>query len=242
MSRARKLLNDMEEKLQPNSPCFEAVGLSHYGEVCAVEIQDALWRKLDSLDYENIGVEVFLDLEEGVFVTFWDEEGDEITYHFYVAMAEPGSEQVRPIATVVSDDDDQIDVDLTMLEPPIVEVQGVSFIDLTDLRWMNKSTVKTLLAAGSVDDVLGESMEGSSGTDMHWGLATSKPHEYHSTKDKARAVRGGRKVRLPLVVKRKGKIPKDDVEVKCCNDPMLDLALGQHKKFSKRFLGVGAEE
>ena len=133
MSKAKELI----QKIQ------EFIPLSHYGKMTASDIEDAFKERFASFGFE-VGVEATIDLDEGPLVTFIDSEGDEVTILFYIC------DERGPVASVVSSDDEQIEVELDSFGPPVVEMDGRSFIDLTDLSWMNKSVVLTLLQAGEV--------------------------------------------------------------------------------------------
>ena len=162
MSRADELVKKLTE----------FVPLTSYGGLTTKAIEDAFRAKLNSFGYESIQVSAYIDLAEGPLVTFWDIEGDEVTIWFYVNPEE------GPIASVVSEDDEQISVDLSTVDCPTFDVNGQDFIDLTDLSWMNKSTLTVLLAAGEVDESFQEAL------------------------NKMVVTVGGKKRKLPVVVKK----------------------------------------
>jgi hypothetical protein len=136
MNKARELIKKIQE----------FIPLSHYGNFTASDIEDAFKTKLSSLGYDTIGVEVIIDLDEGPLVTFFDQEGDEGTILFYLC------DERGPVCSVVSEDDEQIEIELSPFNPPILTVNNSEFIDLVNLSWMNKSLLKTLLLAGEVDE------------------------------------------------------------------------------------------
>lgn len=47
---------------------------------------------------------------------------------------------------------DDITIDLSPVNPPSIEGMYAPFIDLSDLSWMNLSTLKTILTAGRISD------------------------------------------------------------------------------------------
>jgi len=136
MSRAKSLI----EKIQ------EFIPLTNYGGLTSRDIELAFRAKLDSFGYEKVSVVAYIDLEVGPLVTFWDEEGDEVTIWFHI------DDEGIPMASVVSEDDEEISIDLSTVDCPISDIGNQSFIDLVDLSWMNKSTLVILLAAGEVDE------------------------------------------------------------------------------------------
>lgn len=165
------------------------------GDLDALDIVTEFERLLDSMGFPEVLVEVALDTEDGIFVRFEDEERDDVVVLF--AFDEDGD----PLVTVVSEDDEQITIDLSPMEPPVIELDGVdvSFIDLLDLSWVNKSTLNILLQAGRV---------GPDSTSVKApGSAAAEPAQESMPKlvDKvlaeaaAYAALGGKKMRLPIV-------------------------------------------
>lgn len=167
MSKARELINKIQE----------FIPLSHFDVLTAKTIETAFRERLNSLGYDGIQVDVTIDLDEGPLVTFSDSEGDEVTILFYIC------DERGPIASVVSDDDEQIEIQLDPLDPFMIQVGGKEFIDLTDLTWMNKSVLATLLLAGEVD----------SKTEAQKSMVSF----------------GGKKRKLPIVVKKDKMTDKD---------------------------------
>lgn len=50
------------------------------------------------------------------------------------------------------DDNHDITIDLTPLDPPSVAGDTSDFVDLSDLSWMNLTTLKTIFTAGSISE------------------------------------------------------------------------------------------
>ena len=135
MSKASNLIKKIQE----------FIPLTSYGLLTAKDIEAAFKEKLSSFNYNAINVEVIIDLDEGPLVTFIDPEGDEVTVLFYLC------DERGPVVSVVSEDDEMIEIELSPFEPPILKINNKEFIDLVDLRWANKSLIMTLLQAGEVD-------------------------------------------------------------------------------------------
>jgi len=184
----------------------EFLSLSHYGVASAKEIEDAFLDKLDSFGFSNIGVSVVLDLDEGPFVTFFDEEGDEVTVWFGI------EDDQGPIASVVSEDDEQISILLDPFDPGIIEIGDEAMLDLADLSWMNHSVLNALLMAGEVDN-----------GGVEEAIA------------QVSVMRGKGKQKLPIIVRRDSMSDKDRLRV----DKMKDLGLktDTNKKFSGKIRG-----
>lgn len=152
------------------------------------EIRDALSAKLDELDIENVTVEeVSFDAENDAVITeFCDEEDNCVTVQWGF------DEDEVPYAMVVADEDnDSIFVDLSPLEPTVDEGDGNDvYLDLTDIEWINLSTIKTLLTAGNItgDEIMTE----------------SRVEEVLYRK----VVRDGKVVKIPVVLRKKKLTPK----------------------------------
>jgi len=129
MSKAQKLLEQFNSLI----PYTEA------------DVAQAFNAKLQELGIDGVTVdEVIVGYEGDVLVEFADNEGDAVSVLFGY------DPQEGPFAMVVSDDDEQIIIDLSPLEPPIINTQTGVFLDLVNLDWVNLSTIKTLLQAGDV--------------------------------------------------------------------------------------------
>lgn len=181
--------NDVIQRLD------EFLSLSHYGASSAKEIEDEFLDKLDSFGFSNIGVSVVLDLDEGPFVTFFDEEGDEVTIWFGV------EDDQGPLASVVSEDDEQITILLDPFDPGIMEIGDDLILDLADLSWLNKSVLNALLMAGEVD---------SGGVEEAIAQVS--------------VMRGKGKQKLPIIVKKDAMSDKDKLRVDKAKDLGLKTA------------------
>lgn len=195
MNKVTKILNKITE----------FIPLSNYAEMDVADIEFAFIDLLDKYGFDNVGVEAVVDMDEGIFVTFYDDEDDEVTVHFNV------DDEYGPVATVVSEDDDQLFILLDPYDPYILEPkEGIEFIDLTDLSWANKTLLVTLLQAGMVGD------------------------EY-VTEDYTMTVRGKKKQRLPIVLK-KDQMRKVDQE-RLRRAKALGRRLATTKRFVRKVAG-----
>lgn len=113
------------------------------GPIYAKEITWAFRKLLDKFGYADVSVDVLIDEHKGILIRFEDNEQDSVVVLFSIY-------DEIPTAIIVSDDDDQVEINLSSLAPPIIPVAKYHFIDLENLTWMNKSTLLTLLKAGRV--------------------------------------------------------------------------------------------
>jgi len=148
------------------------------------DVVDAFTSKLRELGIEDVTVtDCDVGYEGDVVVEFTDSEGDSVTVCF-------GSDlQEGPYAMVVSEGDEQVIIDLSPLKPPIISTQTGTYIDLKNLDWINRSTIKTLLQAGEV------------------GVEESVDLNKVDALDEVvyrKVVRQGKVVRIPVVKKREG--------------------------------------
>ena len=184
MSRVKSLLKKLHE----------FVPMSNFGEMSGTEIEKQFVAKLTQFDYGDVSVDVVMDFEEGVgggiLVTFTDVDNDSVTCLFYV------DEDLGPLASVISEDDTQIDIHLSMFEPSLIEVGSGTWINLADLSWMNKSVITAILMAGDVHESLIE----SDGTMSQMGTPVNAPIAKISAK--TAVLFGKNKIKLPVIVQR----------------------------------------
>jgi len=117
-----------------------------------------------------------------------------------------------PVASVVSEDDEQITILLDPFDPGIMEIGDDLILDLADLSWMNKSVLNALLMAGEVD---------SGGVEEAIAQVS--------------VMRGKGKQKLPVIVKRDAMSDKDRSRVDKMKD--LGLKMDTNKKFSAKVKG-----
>jgi len=173
----------------------EFIPMSNFGEMDGTQIEQAFLDKLAGFGYDDVEVEVVMDFEEGVgggiLVTFTDSDDDSVTCLFYV------DEDLGPVASVISEDDTQIDVHLSMFDPPLIDLGTGLWINLTDLYWMNKSVVTAILMAGDVHESL---IYEADGTMSQMGAPVDAP--IGKVAAKTAVLMGGRKIKLPVIVQR----------------------------------------
>jgi len=201
MSRAGDVLKKMHN-----------LGFPNLGVRSIQAVKDAFAGKLAEFDFDGVVVKGVDPLGDGdIVVTFEDYEGDVSSVLF-------GMDPVEgPFAMIVGDemDEEHIIVDLGTVEPTINRDGFVETIELADLTWMNKSTLSTILQAGDIDGIpdseTGEIEECyvavfddeivfiESGTDkIKFGDDVYEIDERFKT-----VVRGGKKVKLTLVKRKK---------------------------------------
>jgi hypothetical protein len=185
MSRANTLVKCLHE----------FVPMSNFGEMDGTEIERQFVGKLTQFGYDDVAVDVVMDFEEGVgggiLVTLTDSDDDSVTCLFYV------DEDMGPMASVISEDDTQIDVYLSSLNPPLIELGAGTWINMTDLSWMNKSVMLAILMAGDVHESL---MYEADGTMSQMGAPTDTP--IAKVAAKTAVLMGKKKMRLPVIVQR----------------------------------------
>ena len=221
MSKASEIIEELKTEF------------SRVGELTASGIKRAFRERMAMFNIDDADVtDVEIDLEGEIRVTFVDEENDMMTVIFFV-----DDEDDSIIALVDDDDlrglddDEVIVIDLTPLNPPIKKMAGYpDYVNLSDLEWVNKSTLMSILRAGDIGvdasdpdgkpianrnvDAKGNPLNT---VGMQYGdLAPveSMLEDYGIEFDEleldeqgfARVVRGGKVVKLPLVRRKRRRI------------------------------------
>lgn len=140
MSKAKQILEKMAQVAESMAP-FEAA-----------TVKAAWTAKLNEFpEYQGVIVEDAMIQEDGsCVVSFADGDGDTVDVAFVV------DEGGEPQAIAISDDN-ETEVDLTPLQPGILESEFFPYVNMTDLGWVNKSTLSALLGAASVGPAVEES-------------------------------------------------------------------------------------
>ena len=163
--------------------------------ITTLEVQDALSAKLDELGIFNVTVEeVSFDAENDVVTTeFCDEDDNCVTVQWGF------DENENPYALVVADEDnDSIHIDLSPLEPTVMEGDGLEYyLDLTDIEWINLSTIKTILTAGNI-----MANEPAEIEEVEIGEGAIEEVVFR------KVVRGGKIVKIPVRLRKKKLTPK----------------------------------
>lgn len=186
--------------------------------VDAESIKQEFDKKLADFGLDGISVtHVEVDYEGDTIIHFEDDEGDEIAILFTVD-PEDGAQ------AVILDDDTSSEevtmVDLDPLTPVLVNSQFGQYVNLSDLSWMNKSSLVSIFMAGDIGnddtvDVLRKNVEVDAFGHQLSNPAESKGKSVEIEVDEIRedneiveagfkvVVRGGKRVRLPLVRRRR---------------------------------------
>lgn len=127
----------------------EAFDVTNLGPISSFEIEKAFRVLLASYGYNDVKVSVRIDSNDGVAVKFDDSEGDSVVVLFITVEDNDGD--INAEAIILTSDNTAID--LSPMDPPTIEQNGLEFIDLQDLSWMNKSVIKAILLAGNVGEV-----------------------------------------------------------------------------------------
>jgi hypothetical protein len=164
-----------------------------HSPVNADAVIDTINAKLEKLGFEGVSViDADYDEEGHVFVTFEDEEKGEldVTFHYDI---EDG-----PYA-VIEDDDDEFAyvINLDALAPPIDNTVFGDYINMTDSTWMNASFFYAILTGCTDDEEI--SAEKDAETDSLFGMHVNEGR-------KTFVIRGGKKVKLAIVRKKRRKI------------------------------------
>lgn len=175
MGRAKKVLEQIGEPIK---------GIN------SDSIKLAFEQRLDKLGFEGITVEdVEADIEGDIIVTFADDDGDELDVLFTV------DEDDGAIAILLDDEDeDGEDITIIDLDPSLPVIRKTilgEFIDLTNLDFLNRSLVTALFKAGDLDD---------EDNDIRVDVVQVEGIEEQR---KISVIRGGKRVKLGIVRKRK---------------------------------------
>jgi len=180
MSKSMNLQEELE---------YEMYGVYPYE---ANDVMAAFSEVIHRFDFEDVYVDDVNMTEDGTMVSLSDEEGDNVELFFMV------EDDGDPVAFVVSEDDSQVYVDLGALNPPTVQSSfGTLYIDLTDLSWLNKTSLNVLLTAGDV----GEQSDNDE-DDVADGEAEGD-EEYPQDEAFKRVVRGGVVKKIAIRKKKK---------------------------------------
>lgn len=158
--------------------------LKEFEPISSGSILKSLNEHLDINGYENISVtDVEVGFDRDIAVTFssLDEDDDLIVIFTF-------DEEDYPEAIVLDDEEEEGDeddltiIDLSTLSYSVMETAHGTYLNLINLGWMNKSTIDAILTAGDL-------------------IETANADEAMKT-----VIRGGKKVRIPLVRKKRRKI------------------------------------
>lgn len=156
-------------------------------------VKKAFQKMLDKFDFPISVIEVDNDFEDNILIELQDVDGDELTLIFTY-------DEDEGVEVIVIDDEDEeselgddyvVVVDLDTYSPPIEKGNFGMRPALYDLSWMNKSTLASLLLAGDLDIKIGENFNDFD--------------EYYIDERYKVAVRGGKKIKIPIVKRKRKK-------------------------------------
>lgn len=168
---------------------------------------DAFEEKISSFGIEGLSIEdIEVDYDGFISVIFSDDEGDELEVIFMYD-EEYGSVAMMSDSDSDRDEDEVIMVELDSLDPTLVQTPYGKFINLSELSWMNKSTLITILSAGDLLDDEEMEEEDSEMLPDPYGYILKEENEVVEIEErKVMVVRGGKRVRLPVTRKKRRKI------------------------------------
>jgi len=191
------------------------------------DIVEAFQDRLEKSNFEGVSVNEAFIGDEGIYVDFADMEGDVLsaffTYDdeegahvivddsddesdfnenvkefFNMDMVQPQmipydqediDKEFEPEDDNVSLDTKEVEllvVDLSSIEPPLIEAMGETYINLTELSWMTDSVLLAILNADEIEDM-------------------EEEPEFDFGEAQTTVVRGGKKVRVVLVRRKRRK-------------------------------------
>lgn len=206
MSRAKLVLQKFKEQGDTEG---NSIVVNTTFPLDPVAIEKAFMDRMDSFGIEGISVDrVDVDLEGDIVVQFSDENDDELAALFMV------DDEDGVIAILLDEDPDSDEVeiiDFDSLSPVIRNTKFGQYVDLTNLQWMNKSTVLSIFQSGQLDPKPPKEkikvQQDAFGNDIR----TIIPSESFVQKLKLKeqgfktVVRGGKRVRLPVVRRKRKK-------------------------------------
>lgn len=198
------------------------------------DIANAFNKRIELFDFDGITVdEVEVDAEGGITVTFVDADGDEMSVLFSY------EEDDGVTATILDGEDDEefIVIDLDPLAPPVVTqgFMGQKYPKLDELSWMNKSALSSIFVSGDIGNPSDPDLDGhltqkdiekrqmpkqfgyfKAVESVDGSVLTEDGDEFEIIERMVTVVRGGKKVRIPVVrkVRRKKLSPKQKIAIR----------------------------
>jgi len=166
-------------------------------------VKKAFQKRLAYFEMDGVSVdEVDIDLEGNIRVTFSDYEDDVMEVLF--GYDEDNDEGSYAMILGEDDDEDYFIMDLDPMNPVILQTEQFGkYVNLTDLSWVNKSMFASMFSIGEIDffteSKVREGYEGNLSDDFKG---------YEKIKDEAfkTVVRGGKKIKLPVVRRKRKKV------------------------------------
>jgi hypothetical protein len=152
-------------------------------------IMAAFKERLEDFGFDNITIDdVSTDSKGDTVVTFGDDEGEMIEVLFTYD-EEDGAVAVilDPERDLLDNEEDELDIiELDSVDPITMEIDGELAIDLINLDWLDENTLQAILTVGDLID----DQEDAEGDVSERSVVV---------------VRGGKKVRLPIVRRKRKK-------------------------------------
>jgi len=203
-SRASKLLEEMDD--------------SGFSLIDPEEIKKEFRQKIKNFGIEGVNVEdVTVDMENDIIVNFSDDEGDELLAIFQHNEEEAWVLIVDDEEEAENEEGEAIIVDLSPLPFALRDTPIGKYLELATLEWMNKSTLVSILRAGEIG--YDKQIKDYSNSYDAYGNRVVAPAEAKVSEEdlkkhlqesgvdelKRTVVRGGKRVKLPVVIKKKKK-------------------------------------
>ena len=173
------------------------------------DVKLAVENKLKKFGFDSIEVDdVDVDIDGDISITFVDEDDNEMEVIF---MDDP---EDGPVALVIGDDDEDEEseltvVDLSSLSPAVIKTGLGTYLNMTDLDWINRSTFLSIFQGGDIDNEDEDDSDNKVNPDPYGYIDTSEGIEGLELVVEARkvyVVRGGKRVKLAIVRKVRRKI------------------------------------
>lgn len=192
--------------------------IQKFEPISSEAIQKAFNKKLTDFGIENITVEsVLVDYDGDITITFVDDEDGELDIIFVYDQDEGA------MAMVFDDPDSEefIVIDLDSLSPSIKSTPFGMYINLTELDWLSGSVLQTILQSATyledssdpagvspsrVKDKYGWVTDESLGESFIIDEEILEDFELDESGRKISVIRGGKRVRLPVVRKIRKKV------------------------------------
>jgi len=169
--------------------------------------------RIDALGFEGVEVvDIDFDFENDIYVTFKDDDNDYMQAIFIFDEQEEESTIVIEPENENDDEEEVAVIDITPMSPPLLTSEMGVFIDLSNLNWMNKSLLEIIFKVSDLD------YEGSQLYDGEWPEYDYNDDDeddednFGESKKITRTdemmktvIRGGKKIRVPVVRKRRKK-------------------------------------
>jgi hypothetical protein len=187
--------------------------------ISSEKIKLSFQERLAELGFDEIMVDdVEVDIDGSINITFVDSDNDELEVLFIY------DEEEGPLAIPFDGEDEFSEeeitiIDLDPLSPKVVKTKYGTFLDLVNLDWLNTTTVNAILSVGEIqgdEPVSDIEPAANNETNRVWHYLYGFKEDMEGidseddiTIDEARkisVIRGGKRVRLPVVRKIRRKI------------------------------------